>query len=447
MNSAYTLNKTYSIFCWLTLAALTFFYPLLLWIDYLYFSNSTAEARLTSPEFYYELLDLFESMVLWLALAYTFKLRLASALAFVISSGWSVVIYLNSTDTNLSQPFWVYPSFQIFAYCIFGIMALRSYKGLYFLIIPLCFSGIEMALRSDFLMQIVQSMGIDSSIKTNTTSSSYVKYDFLNPLFRMLLLPLSYLIISYFLVAARNSKRAFFTLTDISIIPPITRLQYSVIYWVSRSIFTVVSLGVFQLISSMYRARYLSGSFSEIFSIYALVVHVLGLYVCVSIYRNFILAYFIEKERHLKWEYILLNVPVVNFFAWLSSVMNVNNKKVSQAELASDGYSALAYNILLTMLGLSALVSVVRGGFSMDAALVATVLKLTISFVLFVMFTRLRYMLHALIFLALAYLLYLNQYPMEIPSRGVLFHWVVNFIILYPIFHFSEFKISRAGTA
>jgi len=90
--------------------------------------------------------------------------------------------------------------------------------------------------------------------------------------------------------------------------------RYSIIYWVLRLSLAISAFGIVSFIG-----RNVNDPF-QVKTIFWLICFCLGFYVLASIYRNFMTSKFLSREKIPGFLYFLLNIPIVNFFAWIFSL-------------------------------------------------------------------------------------------------------------------------------
>lgn len=262
------------------------------------------------------------------------------------------------------------------------------------------------------------------------------------PIIQLLFSPIILLFFGWLYNEINNDKIAdIFLFKSVTVNHTLNKLQFSIIYWMFRFIFLFGIILSSQI--QFYQPKWLL--------IIYLITGSIGFYFMISIYRNFLLSYLLNLGRYPSWLYLALNIPVINFFAWLIVLMKkVNLQEIDLAKILKE-YKIYDKNIsikrFLVIIGFVALIySLLQLGFGKLDSFERPVIYF-VSIGLFIWyFTEYRlvyYLVFALVLITMVSLVEVNQYGREIITfYTTSFSGMLAILAQYPLYHFDKLKIN-----
>ncbi len=180
-------------------------------------------------------------------------------------------------------------------------------------------------------------------------------------------LPILYLVLSRLIIAAKNKSR-FLSGQTIDLSTTLSKGVATFIFVVfSYTIFNM-SIGAISLFNRQFGP--LSNTFYMGTNVLAFLI---SIYVLSLTYRNFLSEYLISRNRKVSWLYFWWNVPVINIFAWLTSLLTLKqaiplNDRLSKFYASQKDTNAGIKTLIITLTSILLLYQLNRVGFRIDAA-------------------------------------------------------------------------------
>lgn len=297
---------------------LTGLYLILMFLILGYITDDTKSLYYLIP---IRLLNSIPYLALWFLFGNYIKDKRAALAAmgtFIVVSLFSAIFFNGQTTITFLEDFTTRTLLFSLPFLAFGLTHHKSWKGLLYLIPFVVFHGIE-AQSIGFLFYKIEpylrridlddilSLSIPLHDSPGRSLSIY-------PLERVITYSLSILkllLLTYFYKAEQNPSFKDFTFKNISL-PRLDKVTFSIVFWLSRFVILSLYFGLVRMSELIFE----SSKTSFIVPFYILSFFV-GVFVLVSLYRNYLTAYFVSQEIAPSWRFFFLNVPILNFFVWI----------------------------------------------------------------------------------------------------------------------------------
>jgi len=192
---------------------------------------------------------------------------------------------------------------------LYGFLKFKDAKGWYMLLVPLAYFGISLMYGSyEYLetwFEAFRLIGVDVA-RTHE----------INNWLSLIIVSISYIpffYISYVLMRSiENSKRFNIRLTRIDMKDsPLSTPWFSFVFWSFRIYIFVILFGSYSYLDYVMEDQFSIGNIFRIFLI------AFGLFVFISMFRNFLVKYMADRSRFPSWQFLGLNIPLINFFTWI----------------------------------------------------------------------------------------------------------------------------------
>jgi len=286
-------------------------------------------------------------------------------------------------------------------------------------------------------------------------------YKVINPYSALVyqLIPVLGLIIFWWLIDQIKSDNKFdFSLRTGTLVYPLDRVVYSIIYWVFRILLVVGAVGIISFIDTSFRHPI------DLLLMSQLLGFLVSLFIIASIYRNFLVSQYISIRESPGFLYMALNIPILNFFAWVYSLFIFNRKRSTSefrdgefepsgiVKYTKDAFIELGRNRGLKILLIAIVVSILffqanSGGFELGdsrrpgAPLLFVILVsgiIHISLLIWYLYNKNAYF--ALIILVAGYILLVAGMQKETLLKPFLATNLFNLVLFYGLFYFDELK-------
>lgn len=274
--------------------------------------------RVMISQFY----DYLATLAFWLTIFFITRDKKAFLMVMVLQTLlliYDMYSFSTSKDMHLviKSVTTVHRGIGIISFTLFGLLHFKSAKGLYLplaLLITFGFtSGPWFTNGFSKISSMVNLLDLDRmfSYSIQFEEGHYRNVDFIRALYPQLY-ALFNLIIFWFVYSLIKTGKSFdLTLRTIRLTPVINQLTFSLIYWPFRILLIVAAFGTLSMVAvSFQRAVTLTVMFQVAAACFSI-------FVAGSIYRNFLTDYMVSKGRSPGWLYWFLNVPILNFFAWI----------------------------------------------------------------------------------------------------------------------------------
>ncbi|MFT4600851.1 MAG: hypothetical protein ACI857_001028 [Arenicella sp.] len=349
---------------------------------------------------------------------------------------------------------------------VFGLLKYETNKGWYFALIPLLVFGNSMVFNSyqyvDAFDRLFRLIGLRDTFSAELFSNG-LRVDYL---IQIVILVISYipvfLVAHYIMRAIKNPKLFNFTLTRIEIEEEeMSKLSFSIIFWSFRIYVLSILLNNIE-----YYGFYMQ---EDLWLMIALLVIMcaVGVYVFISVYRNFLVAFTVKLNNYPSWQFLGLNIPILNIFVWWYTLSlkptekedgdiveddlldNTADSQIDSPDFGNlkqrflksgknQGIKGLLLALLLLSLFLPVIIAGgVRGSSALSYLVVITFVTLAF-FAWYVSDYRAAFILSALI-LVLALVLGLWPYN-SYGAENVLVS-LVNIFLYFAVFHFDKIQL------
>lgn len=393
-------------------------------------------------------------IVLWYLVGRYTKDRTAALLAiavtFIIYFVLTIISIFNDTSAGFDNIFSKTLAGSL-PFLVFGIVHHKSAKGLLYLIPFFIFHGLylgDLNFILDQVDRILRHVDLDGllelKIPSNTSTSSYWQIYPLSKIIFFCQVIIQFILMVKFYSILSKKKWNDFILREVKPIN-IGKFGFSIIFWVSR--FILLSL----LFAFVYRMQWFNDTLVPK-SILFLWLPSLALasFVFLSFYRNFLTSYFISKNLLPGWRYLLLNIPVINFFIWLNLILAKKTKKEKPVLLTEQiikkqfDYTEKNINIKVTLTIAIIIITLMKylNFHGTDKESLILIVNGLVSLIfLIAYFSNSRFYLpilifSILIFFSLPILGGMESYPLIIAS-------IINVIIWYPLYHLDKMTFAK----
>jgi len=230
----------------------------------------------------------------------------------------------------------------------------------------------------------------------------------------------------------------------------IDRISYTVIYWGFRILLFVAGLGLVSYIGQTFRFPI------DILTILRIVVASGAIIITACIYRNFLVSHFADRESYPGGLFFLLNIPILNIFAWMYSLVNFKIPKSEgidaneltskftelQTKFIKDNRNTGWKIILLVITAFSLLYQLNRAGFRIDgpsrdgAYMTLLVSLITFTLALWYLFNKKAYI--PLLVICCANIFLVGILRDDSFLQPTMASTLVNLVLFYGMFYFDE---------
>ncbi|NER19043.1 hypothetical protein [Spongiivirga citrea] len=207
-------------------------------------------------------------------------------------------------------------------FLVFGFAYHKNTKGLWYFLVFLIISGVAVGSAyqiNNFISELFRYRPWRWLGNLLSYNEGMVFIAPLPMLYYKLIFIVHFVIFFYMHYAIKSSDNNAFQFKKLDV-QPVSNLVFSVVFWVSRLTIIVMIFGLVNRIRSRWGIN--EGSYIQAY-VWILSV-IAAAYFFTLIYRNFLTSYFVSKGIKPGWKYILINLPVINFFVWLYITFFVN---------------------------------------------------------------------------------------------------------------------------
>jgi len=405
-------------------------------------------------------------LAFWLAVLIYTKDVLSSLVAGVIAVA---MIYLYNPvssfrllqDQAESLQYYIFQLSYILPYVIFGLLHFRKMSGIRICLVYLVFFGVGVSINSgefqDQINRLLGIVGIDDALEIRFPTESG-GYRVFHPL-RILVYQSIYIwqfVVFYWVYQWIKQGTSLINHTKTYIPVSFNRLDYSIVYWGLRLLLFVSGLGVIYYIKSFQD--------SPLYPYYLITVAIaycFGIFIIASIYRNFLVAHFVHMKKYPGGLFLLLNIPIVNVFAFIYSLFYFNSEIESkemneslidaadlslQDQFVQHGQNGFLKFIFILAFAFPALYTLNRIGFRVDAPNSAEAILGLISFLvsLFVLWCYLKNAVFYYPIIIISAIVFILGVAFKQASLmdAMFVTGMINMIIYFGLFHFDQLKAS-----
>jgi hypothetical protein len=192
---------------------------------------------------------------------------------------------------------------------LYGFLKFKDAKGWYMFLVPLVYSGMSLMYGSYEYLETwsegFRFIGVDIP-----------RTDEINNWLSLIIVAITYIpffYISYiFMRSIENNKRFNIRLTRVDMKEsPLSTPWFSLIFWTFRIYIFVILFGAYSYLDYVMEDDFSVGNVVRILMI------AFGLFVFISMYRNLLVKYMADRSRFPAWQFLGLNIPIINFFTWI----------------------------------------------------------------------------------------------------------------------------------
>jgi len=341
------------------------------------------------------------------------------------------------------------------AFLFFGYDYFKNYKGLWLGVLGLMLSEYNSIFI--YLNDIVEMLGFRDMFyySGDTVSFNYID-DFFNSFVLIIDFGVFWIILNY-MKSFKNQKYDFsfrklipFNIED--------KVTFSVVFWLFR---IVISFLMFK--GLVFVEVFNNSGMGAILFFKLTVVLIVKTYVFGSLYRNFMVSYFLQRNHYPSWFYYVLNIPILNVIAWTIFMFQSKDKnnvvkddvldKFNEVESVTERFQKLKakfttekrnesikalYYIIIIFSNLYLFVTMIKHNNFEDFGTVIILFFVSLA-VITLYLNDSRGLFFILIFYFSVFLIGENFQIKEL-IEVVSMASIMNLIIFYPLFHFDQFS-------
>lgn len=251
----------------------------------------------------------FHVILIWASIYLYTKDKIASISGMILHS-FEVLLNINEHSNLL---------FLLIPFCVFGFLHFRNMKGLYFSILPLILLALKLGTNSSIfenkLFWAIKYLG-------NFNFDFYPFSKIFTTIVYNLIPLISFILFNWLYKFCESEKNVINYIKKITL-EVNDKFTFSITYWTLRIFLFVISLGIIEHIDLLLRLGF---KYNNIILIVAFTV---GLIISATIYRNLLVGTFVLSNKYPKTLYFLLNIPIINIFAWFYSLKHLFKLKQS----------------------------------------------------------------------------------------------------------------------
>ncbi len=402
---------------------------------------------------------------LWLLIGYLVKDYKAAIVAIVVTVLLTYGIEAIAPRTYTSGPpkqdlkHFLLPIIYTLPVLSFGLIHFKSAKALKLLLYWALMTGLASTLNTGGLDQFFNSImrifgfrnGLDFRIPLGESRYRTISVlrIFSSEFFIVIRLTVFWWVYQYI-----KSDQPFFK--NLNTVPEgsiNSRLSFSVFYWGFRLILWVIAFGLLSYVAAIFRMPF------DIVMIIRILLGVLGTIVIASIYRNVLLAHYVEKNTYPNWQFFLLNIPIANFFAWLSCVLKFDktkNEVVTQEYFSNLKSRFIEYDkngglkvVVIIFSIISMLYQLNRAGLRIDgpsrdgALMLCFISMISLSLIIWFLYSKDAYIPLLVLSASAIFVTIVIRNPDYLyPTMA---SSIINLVVYYGLFHFDDLKLSSVS--
>jgi len=281
-------------------------------------------------------ISLIWTSAFWFAVYYVSKEKIGALVGFLLSLASTlpnqVKFLMNDVVHEYSTLSWWGFLLPILPYIAFGIIHFKSSRGVYMVASYCVIAAIGYTSASEyygFMNRMLDFIGLEGifELEIPLEGTSYRPVNLFEELIYQRFQLLSFTIFWFVFSSIKNARIFDLSLRTIFTGPKLNVLTFSIIYWVLTLTLIIEVFGAVKHFS------YFDMSFNYVFK---LVSFCFGIFVISSFYRNFIPYFLSSRGYNIGWVYLLLNIPIVQFFTWLSVILFMPAKESTTSTNEND---------------------------------------------------------------------------------------------------------------
>jgi hypothetical protein len=407
------------------------------------------------------------TVAFWMGVGYLCKDYKAAVLALILTFiiQFGIDAFFPKIYSNSPQPkdlrYYLRSVSGMLIYLAFGFTHFKNNKALKLIFYWALIWGISIALSTNGFERMIEGLTRiigwrdPFEFRISTGKSSYRPISILRILSSelFLIVKLSVFWWIYQLIKTNQSIwNGMNTFYDASIS---NRLTYSILYWSFRIILFVTGFGLVTFIAHTFRLPF------DMLMVIRILMGTFALIVLASIYRNLLVSHFVQQNKYPGGQFFLLNIPIVNLFAWMYSLVMFNNPSRDEGNIAqiqqnfeeqksefnlenrNGGWKVLI--IVITLF--SMLYQLNRAGFRLDgpsrdgAFAVLIISMIVFTLLLFFLYNKNAFI--PLMAISCAGILLTTIWRNESLLYPTMATSLINLVLFYGMFYFDELKLSN----
>ena len=263
----------------------------------------------------------------WILIGYICKDYKAAVLALLVYIGlyfgfekFYPKIYPN-TFSPKDIKYYLFPISGILPVLTFGFIHFKNSKAIKLIIYWVIIWGLSISLNTygfermiDGLTRIFGMRGL-FEFHIPIGESSHRSISILRVLNNELFLIVKMTVFWWIYQIVKSNQSLWDSMNTIYVTSANDRFSYSIIYWSFRIMLFIAGFGIVSFITNSFRSPL------DIITFTRTIMGTIALIITASIYRNMLLSYFIYRNKYPGNEFFLLNIPIINFFMWLYSIV------------------------------------------------------------------------------------------------------------------------------
>ncbi|MEL7423544.1 MAG: hypothetical protein AAFN81_11165 [Bacteroidota bacterium] len=429
----------------------------------------------SEPSLAFYLLNIVPQLLLiggfWFGVFYLTGEKTGSLIAGILHIATNIYIVfayhsagVHSSSASMNAPHWINILGLLMAVSVFATIQYKSWKKIrIFLLLFFIMYGMKVSAFHYFysLEKILEISGWRDplSLTFSLGEGRTTNINLLATLTSNFFLPV-WLICFWYLhriiTSGKEFAPKFLSLPSLS---NVGRLSFSIIHWTFR----IVLFGL--IFGSAARVNLLQRTSSLTHVLIWVVCLMVTIYLLAVIYRNLLAAYFKSRAAYPAWNYFLLHIPIIHFFAWLKAVslpkssvavrqngVLTGESTSPQAELAElqsrftlQGRNRGIVTLIVISACLVGLVNIIEFDsprFNGGQALIG-VTSIILSLAILAWFIRDSKALYSIFIIGISLVLIASFFESEVAVSPVIIAALVNYPIYYVLFHYDQFTIEQ----
>ena len=292
-------------------------------------SYDQQEEIVLSREFLKAAIPLLSALTFWGAIGFLTQAWQAVAWAFafnlmgIIYSSWqfySGAVFQEGFHDGIN---WVRQGLRLATYLSFGWFYFRSNKVFWMALLFLAnWVNLPFFEYANVLEKPLEWIGIDNPfmMKIEKESGEVTYMNWASNFFSTFNLIASVIVFWMFIVVLRAKEKVSWKLLTTDWHPKFDRLSFSLAYWALHVALLGTVLTEFQIFVQLLFKNLSPNGFMPLKNFLSLLSVLLSIYIAGSFYRNFLVSFFSMRATYPTWLYWLLNIPGLNFFAWIYAI-------------------------------------------------------------------------------------------------------------------------------
>lgn len=297
-------------------------------LRYFNLTNYWSVASIDLPKF---LLNTIVSTIpfalIWLFIGMKKENRQAALYALLTFVGLTILIAFYSSLLSENKD-WLYLLYIIKFIVTAGVYGYFRFeaKGLGFALVGLAMVGIIYSFQPYFyfdkLEDLFRLLGFRFDI--SSVYEQFGLFNIISNIFNLVSYVLMYYVISYFTFWFDKIKLQDWRLSKMVFVPAMRNdLTFSILFWSFRIFIITIALSGARNFYSWNQ------DFIDLRVLLIVLLSAAGIYVVISLYRNFLTLDAVSRGKAPSWQMLGLNIPLVNFVVWLVKLSSVHKHDIN----------------------------------------------------------------------------------------------------------------------